>query len=164
MHFEETFTVPKPTDVVWSFFDEPERLALCVPGVESVEPLEDGRSQVRMTQKVGYLSATFNLKMHVSGRDEGRMLEVTSIGRSVRGAVGELRSTNRVQLTPQEGGTRIDLTADIGVGGMLGSVGQKVMASKAKEVARRFAANVNDRLVEWAPDGAAPTAGRGGGS
>ena len=162
MHFEETFSVPKPTDTVWGFFAEPERLALCVPGVDSVEPLEDGRSKVRMTQKVGYLSATFDLKMHVSGREEGRMLEVTSIGRSVRGAVGELRSTNRVQLTPEDGGTRIDLTADIGVGGMLGSVGQKVMASKAKEVARQFAANVNDRLVEWAPDGAAPSAAGGG--
>ncbi len=162
MRFEESFTVPKSADTVWSFFAEPERLAFCVPGVDSVEPLEDGRSKVRMTQKVGYLSATFDLKMHVSGREEGRMLEVTSIGRSVRGAVGELRSTNRVQLTPEEGGTRIDLTADVGVGGMLGSVGQKVMASKAKEVARQFAANVNDRLVEWAPDGTSrPTEGGG---
>ena len=162
MHFEETFTVPRPADAVWGFFAEPERLALCVPGVESVAPLEDGRSKVRMTQKVGYLSATFDLKMHVSGREEGRMLEVTSIGRSVRGAVGELRSTNRVTLTPHAEGTRIDLTAEIGVGGMLGSVGQKVMASKAKEVARQFAANVNDRLVEWVPDGAAPAAAEGG--
>lgn len=163
MRFEETFSVPKPADTVWQFFAEPVRLAFCVPGVDSVEPLEDGRSKVRMTQKVGYLSATFDLKMHVSGREEGRMLEVTSIGRSVRGAVGELRSTNRVQLTPEDGGTRIDLTADIGVGGMLGSVGQKVMASKAKEVARQFAANVNDRLVEWVPDSATPPA-EGGGS
>lgn len=163
MRFEETFTVARPAADVWSFFAEPERLALCVPGVESVTPLDDGRSKVRMTQKVGYLSATFDLKMHVSGREEGWMLEVTSIGRSVRGAVGELRSTNRVQLTAQGEQTKVDLTAEIGVGGMLGSVGQKVMASKAKEVARQFAANVNNRLVDWAPEGAA-TAAEGGGS
>jgi uncharacterized protein len=162
LKFEETFSVAKPPDTVWSFFDDPKRLALCVPGVESVEPLEDGRSKIRMTQKVGYLSATFDLKMHVSGRDEGRALEVTSIGRSVRGAIGELRSTNRVELTPEEGGTRIDLTADVGVGGMLGSVGQKVMASKAKEVARQFAANVNERLEEWGPNGTPPGREEGG--
>jgi len=160
--FEETFTVARPPETVWSFFEDPKRLALCVPGVESVEPLEDGRSKVRMTQKVGYLSATFDLKMHVSGRDEGRALEVTSIGRSVRGAIGELRSTNRVELTPADGGTRIELTADVGVGGMLGSVGQKVMASKAKEVARQFAANVNERLEAWSANGAAPAPDEGG--
>jgi uncharacterized protein len=160
--FEETFTVAKPLDAVWSFFDDPKRLAFCVPGVESVEPLDDGRSKIRMTQKVGYLSATFDLKMHVSRRDEGRALEVTSIGRSVRGAIGELRSTNRVELTPEDGGTRIDLTADVGVGGMLGSVGQKVMASKAKEVARQFASNVNERLEEWGPNGTPPGREEGG--
>jgi carbon monoxide dehydrogenase subunit G len=87
---------------------------------------------------------------------------VTSIGRSVRGAIGELRSTNRVELTPEGEGTRIDLTADVGVGGMLGSVGQKVMASKAKEVARQFAANVSERLEQWSANGA-PAAGPGEG-
>ncbi len=164
MRFEDTFVVAKPPDAVWSFFDDPKRLALCVPGVESVEPLEDGRSKIRMTQKVGYLSATFDLKMHVSGRDEGHALEVTSIGRSVRGAIGELRSTNRVELTPEGEGTRIDLSADIGVGGMLGSVGQKVMASKAREVARQFAANVDARLAEWRADSADETSAEQGGA
>jgi carbon monoxide dehydrogenase subunit G len=164
VRFEETFVVERPPDAVWSFFDDPKRLALCVPGVESVEPLEDGRSIVRMTQKVGYLSATFDLKMHVSGRDEGQALEVTSIGRSVRGAVGELRSTNRVELTPEGEGTRIDLTADIGVGGMLGSVGQKVMASKAREVARQFAVNVSERLSEWRATSAGDPPAEGGGA
>ena len=149
MRFEESFTVDEAPERVWRFFEDPKRLALCVPGVESVEPLDDERSQVRMTQKVGYLSATFDLRMHVSGLEPGRSIELTSIGRSVRGAVGELRSTNRVELTPQDGKTQVVLVADVAVGGMLGSVGQKVMASKAKEVARQFAANVDERLRAW---------------
>lgn len=157
MRFEETFTVEQPAAEVWRFFEDEKRLALCVPGVESVEPIDEERSKIRMTQKVGYLSATFDLKMHVSDREEGRALEITSIGRSVRGAVGELRATNRVELTPEVNGTRVVLKADIGVGGMLGSVGQKMMAGKAKEVAHQFAVNVTERLQEWS--GAAATRG-----
>ena len=38
---------------------------------------------------------------------------------------------------------------------MLGSVGQKVMASKAREVAKTFAANVGDKLEEWTGEAAA---------
>jgi carbon monoxide dehydrogenase subunit G len=148
--FEEFFTVDHPVEQTWSFFEDPARLAKCVPGVESVEPLDaEGRSKLRMTQKVGYLSATFNLRWHVSGLEPMRSIEITSIGKTIRGAVGELRATNRIELEPADGKTNVRLVADIAVGGMLGSVGQKMMASKAREVAAGFAANVSDELERW---------------
>ena len=149
MQFEEKFTVGRPIDVAWQFFEDPDRLALCVPGVESVEPLEDGRSMVRMTQKVGPLSATFNLYKHDSDREEGRRLEVTSVGKSIRGAVGELRAVHGIALTPAGDSTDVDIRAEIAVGGMLGSVGSKAMASKAKKVAQAFAVNVSEKLESW---------------
>ena len=150
MKFEESFTVDHPVEQTWSFFEDPTRLARCVPGVESVEPLDaDGKSKLKMTQKVGYLSATFNLRWHVSAREPMRSIEITSIGKTVRGAVGELRATNRVELEPVDGKTHVRLVADIAVGGMLGSVGQKMMASKAREVAQGFAANVSGELERW---------------
>ncbi|MDX6512725.1 MAG: uncharacterized protein QOE36_2229 [Gaiellaceae bacterium] len=150
MKFEESFTVDHPVEQTWSFFEDPERLAKCVPGVESVEPLDaEGKSKLKMTQKVGYLSATFNLRWHVSSSEPGRSIEITSIGKTIRGAVGELRATNRVELEPADGKTQVTLVADVAVGGMLGSVGQKMMASKAREVAAGFAANVSDELERW---------------
>src|SRR2546421_7207648 len=121
MRFEESFSVDRPIEVGWQFFEDPNRLAMCVPGVESVDPVEDGRSMVRMTQKVGPLSATFNLRMHVSGRESGRRLEVTSVGKSIRGAVGELRAVHGIELTDAGRSTKVDILADIAVGGVLGS-------------------------------------------
>jgi carbon monoxide dehydrogenase subunit G len=154
--FEEAFTVDHPVEQTWSFFEDATRLAKCVPGVESVEPLDaEGKSKLKMTQKVGYLSATFNLRWHVSERELLRSIEITSIGKTIRGAVGELRATNRVELEPADGKTRIRLVADIAVGGMLGSVGHKMMASKAREVAKGFAANVSDELERWSKQSAA---------
>jgi carbon monoxide dehydrogenase subunit G len=157
--FEESFTVAHPVEQTWSFFEDPARLAKCVPGVESVEPLDaEGKSKLKMTQKVGYLSATFNLRWHVSGLEPMRSIEITSIGKTIRGAVGELRATNRVELEPVDGKTHVRLVADIAVGGMLGSVGQKMMASKAREVAAGFAANVSGELERWSdqPGAASP--------
>jgi carbon monoxide dehydrogenase subunit G len=78
-----------------------------------------------------------------------RSIEITSIGKTIRGAVGEMRATNRVELEPVDGKTHVRLVADIAVGGMLGSVGQKMMASKAREVAAGFATNVSDELDRW---------------
>jgi carbon monoxide dehydrogenase subunit G len=161
--FEEAFTVDHPVEQTWSFFEDATRLAQCVPGVESVEPLDaEGKSKLKMTQKVGYLSATFNLRWHVSGLDPMRSIEITSIGKTIRGAVGELRATNRVELEPADGKTNVRLVADIAVGGMLGSVGQKMMAAKAREVAKGFAANISAELERWSeqPAGGSPESER----
>jgi carbon monoxide dehydrogenase subunit G len=147
VRFEEEFTVPAPAGDVWAFLEDVNRLARCVPGVEDVEPLEDGRSRVRMTQKVGYLSATFDLRTHLNASEPGRFVEVVSVGRSIKGAMGELRSTNRVEIEPAgEDVTNVRLSAEVAVGGMLGSVGTKMMSLKAKQVAKEFGATLEDQI------------------
>ena len=78
MKFEESFTIDHPVADAWAFFEDANRLARCVPGVESVDPGEEGRSRLRMTQKVGYMSATFDLRMHVSQSTPNELLEITS--------------------------------------------------------------------------------------
>jgi carbon monoxide dehydrogenase subunit G len=147
MRFEESFTVDYQAADVWAFFEDVHRLARCVPGVEAVEPLEDGRSRLVMTQRVGYLSATFDMRMHVAAQEPGRYVEVVSVGRSVKGAVGELRSRNRVEIEPaDESKTTVKMAADVALGGMLGSVGTKVMQIKAKQVAKEFAATLSEQI------------------
>jgi uncharacterized protein len=147
MRFEESFTVSAPREDVWAFLEDVARIARCVPGVSEVEPLEDGRARVRMTQKVGPLSATFDLRTKMKDSGPGTFVEVESIGRSVKGAMGELRSTNRVEIEPAgEDATNVRLTAEVAVGGMLGSVGTKVMSMKAKQVAKEFAATLEQEI------------------
>jgi hypothetical protein len=160
MKFEEEFTVEHPLDRTWEFFEDADRLAMCVPGVESVKPGDDGKSRLRMTQAVGYMSATFDLRMQVTETKPAELLEITSIGRTVKGAAGEMRSVNRVELAGEGDSTHVRLASDVAVGGMLGSVGGKAMAAKAKEVAAEFAANVSRELDSWSTGGgeAAPAA------
>jgi uncharacterized protein len=145
--FEESFKVDAPVADVWAFLEDVSRLARCVPGVEDVEALEDGRSRVRMTQKVGYLSATFDLRTQMKSSEPGTFVEVESIGRSVKGAMGELRSLNRVEIeSAGDDATAVRLSAEIAVGGMLGSVGTKMMSLKAKQVAKEFAATLAEQI------------------
>jgi carbon monoxide dehydrogenase subunit G len=42
------------------------------------------------------------------------------------------------EATP-EGGTRVTLTSEVAVGGMLGALGHKAIASKSKEITEKFA-------------------------
>ena len=140
MQIQETFTVDAPPGTVWQFFEDVQRVARCVPGVESIDVLAPDRYRVRATQKVGFLSATFEMATQVESRDPLRSLALASVGKSVKGAVGNLRSKDRVDFEPTPGGgTRVTLTSEIAVGGMLGALGHKVIASKSREITEKFA-------------------------
>jgi uncharacterized protein len=140
MQIQETFAVEAPVETVWRFFEDIERVARCVPGVQQVEVLAPDRYRVVATQKVGFISATFELTTQVDAREPLRFMELSSVGKSVKGAVGNLRSRDRVELEPRaEGGTTVRLTSDVAVGGMLGALGHKAIASKSREMTEKFA-------------------------
>jgi carbon monoxide dehydrogenase subunit G len=151
---QEQFIVAVPASTVWEFFEQVDRVARCVPGVEEVTVVDEDNSKVRVTQAVGPMTATFDMKMRITAREPGRSIEFTAIGRSVRGAAGNVRSTSRVHLEDgEDGSTQVVLEGDVALGGMLGSVGQKVVAKQAGEVTRAFAQALQ---AELAGGGAAP--------
>jgi carbon monoxide dehydrogenase subunit G len=59
------------------------------------------------------------------------------------GMVGRLISTSTANLSEINGHTQIDYVIDVSLTGKLGSLGQPVIKSKAKELERQFAKNLN---------------------
>jgi uncharacterized protein len=170
MKVRETFEIAEGRERVWEFLSQPEQVAACVPGIETVEAIDDDNLRVELTQNVGPMIATFALKMSITERIDNEAITFTAVGRVVRGAAGSVRSTNRVHLQPAgDGLTRVEVDADIAMGGMLGSVGQKVIAKQAEAVTKDFAGTM-ERVLRGEPlptekAGEAPTAGaaaRGG--
>lgn len=157
MRIEQTFEVPQTLEEVWDFFhDAVERVVRCVPGVDDFTDLGGDEYDVTMTQKVGSVFATFNLKAKLEEEDEHRYVEFSANGRTVRGAAGTLQSRNRVEFErTDDGGTRMQVSSDVVVGGMMGSMGHRVIGPKAKQVTQQFADAVT---AEMAGDAAGPAA------
>ena len=96
---------------------------------------------MRITQSLGPMTATFDAKLRVTEREPGCLIRFSATGRSVRGAAGNVRVSNSVRLEDEGAdATRVLLEADVAMGGMLGAVGQKVIARQAAQVAKAFAA------------------------
>jgi carbon monoxide dehydrogenase subunit G len=151
MKLHEEFVVAEPVDAVWRFFEQPESVAGCVPGVEYVHILDDENTEVRATQSVGPMTATFDAKVTVLERVPEELIRFRAVGRSVRGAIGNVRTESTVQLRGFPGGTNVTVDSDMVLAGALGSVGQKVIAKQGGKVTAEFAANLHRALSGEAP-------------
>lgn len=140
--FEEEFTVEAAPDTVWDFLLDPQRVAPCLPGCESVEIESATTYRVRLTVKVGFLSTTQNLKVELVESDRPRHLVSLARGED-RKLASQVEVRNTLDLAPASpGATLVRYRSDVRVLGRLGSVGDAVMKVKAKQVAADFAANV----------------------
>ena len=146
MKFRQEFAVTEPVSAVWKFFEEPEPVARCMPGVEQLTVLDDDNVQVRATQSMGPMTATFEAKVTVLERIPDELIRFRAAGRSVRGAIGNLRTENTVRLRGTPDGTSVLVEGDVVLAGALGSVGQKVVARQAGKVTAEFAANLQRAL------------------
>jgi hypothetical protein len=160
MKVSEEFVIEESPQKLWEFFEQVDRVARCVPGVEEVTVVDADNSRLRVTQSLGPMTATFDVKMRITARDPGRSMEFTAVGRTVKGAAGNVRATHVVLLEDAaEGSTRVRLQGDLALGGMLGSVGQKVVAKQADAVTQSFAQALAAELSGGAsPEGGAEAA------
>ena len=142
MKYEQEFRVAEDVAKVWAFFEQFERVAKCIPGVEKAEVIDSDNVTVVLTQRLGPMSATFEAKVQITERIERQKIEFSSTGKAVRGAIGNFRSTNTVLLASEEGHTRVRVAGDVALGGALGSVGQKVIAKQAEKATTEFSKNL----------------------
>lgn len=146
MKFVQEFEVEQPVEQLWALFDQPEIVAECMPGMESIETLNPEIFVVRVRQSVGPISATFESRVHITERVEQQRIAFSATGKAVRGAIGNFRAESVVRLEAREGGTLVRVESEAALAGVLGSVGQKVIARQAEKITQEFAANLQARL------------------
>ena len=140
--FDQEFTIDAAPDAVWLLLLDPQRVARCIPGCESVE-VENARTyRARITVRVGFLSTTQSLRVEIVEADRPRRL--VSVGRGEdRKLASHVEVSSTLDLEPTAaGGTRLRYVSDVRVLGRLGSVGDAVMQVKVKQLTSEFAENL----------------------
>ena len=129
----------------WGAITDPGVLATVIPGCEVLTPIEDNRFALTVTLGVASIKGSYSGEVSFVDLVEPSSLTMRANG---SGAPGTIDTTVRVTLTVQpEGTTRVDYDADAVVGGMVGGVGQRVLAGVAKKTARLFFAAIDDVLI-----------------
>ena len=123
------------TDAVWNFLTDPNRIATCLPGCESLIPTSDGAYQMTMMFGVGAVRGKFNgsIRLHDihSGADYGMTVSGT-------GGVGFVNGQGTVRLENNESGITIIYTGNVSAGGAIASVGQRMICGAARMIIDQF--------------------------
>jgi uncharacterized protein len=141
MKFSGELSVKAPCAEVYKKVRDARFFASCVDGVsELTETAPDIYAAVFET-KVAYMKFKFKVSVEVVRAEEPSEIEAKVEGTPL-GIVGRLTATALTRLTEVGDATKIDYEVEAALTGKLGSLGQPVLRSKAKEMERRFAARL----------------------
>lgn len=144
-------------DRVWAAITDPAVLATVIPGCDVLTPIAKNRFALSVSLGVASIKGTYSGEVAFSDMVEPGSLTMRAAG---SGAPGTIDTTVRVTLTGNDDNTtKLDYDADAMVGGMVGGVGQRVLAGVAKKTAGLFFTAIDDVLTGARPlSSAAPTA------
>jgi carbon monoxide dehydrogenase subunit G len=153
MKFSGELTVRAPRARVYEKLRDARFFASCVDGVRDLAEIGPDRYSAAFETKVAYMKFTFKVTVEMTRAEPPELIEAKVEGAPL-GIVGRLAATSQTTLSEAGDETKIAYAVDAALTGKLGSLGQPVLRSKAKEMERQFAARLqaafNDASTEAA--------------
>ena len=141
MKFSGELTVKAPRAEVYKAVRDARFFASCVDGVRDLEETAPDIYAAVFETKVAYMKFSFKVSVEVVRADAPNRIEAKVEGAPL-GIVGRLTATALTTLSDAGDGTKISYEVEAALTGKLGSLGQPVLRSKAKEMERQFSARL----------------------
>jgi uncharacterized protein len=136
MDINGEFEIPASRQQVWEALNDPDVLAQCIPGCESIERTSDTEMLAKMKAKIGPVKARFESHIVLSNLNPPNSYTLSGEGKG--GPAGFGKGSADVTLTENEGNTTLRYTAALQVGGKLAQVGSRLVGGAARKIADDF--------------------------
>jgi carbon monoxide dehydrogenase subunit G len=137
------YVLPAPPVKVWELLTDPERLAKLLPGCERLDP--DGPDRFKAAVKFG-IAAISGKYAGTIEFDEKKPPKSMRMKLSGRGIPGFVDGVGHIELAENEGQTELRYTGEAQVGGMIASVGQRMIEGAARKIMDQFFGAVAEEL------------------
>jgi carbon monoxide dehydrogenase subunit G len=144
MKIEGTADMPAPRDRVWAALLDPVTLAAALPGCEKLEAVGPDEYKAVMKVGVGPIKGTFDGKVRLLDQQAPERYRMAVEG---SGAPGFVRGEAAMRLEEVEGGTRVAYDADVQVGGLIASVGQRMLGGVSRMMLDQFFSRMTELLA-----------------
>ena len=141
MKFTGDILIDAPRDAVYAKVRDARFFASCIEGVQDLNEIDPDHYTAVLETKVAYLKFKFNVAVEVVRADPPSEIEAKIEGTPL-GIVGRLTASSLTRLVDHSGGTKVSYEIEAALTGKLGSLGQPVLKSKAREMEKQFAARL----------------------
>lgn len=146
MKIEGANEIPAPQDKVWTAFQDPATLAKAIPGCEGLEEIGPGEYKAVMKVGVAAIKGTFEGKVKLMDLEPPNRYRMSMEG---KGGPGFVKGEATMSLSSVDPGTtRVSYDADVQVGGLIASVGQRMLGGVSKMMLDQFFTRMSDLLAE----------------
>ena len=146
MIFSQECVIPVERERLWNFLMDVPRVARCVPGVETVEAVDDHSYKGRLGVRIGPIRLSLDGTMAVEERDPSAWRARIRADANDRRLGGGIRARLSLTLSPAADGTLLHIETDLAVLGKIGEFGQPVIRKKADTLLEEFARNLEAAL------------------
>jgi carbon monoxide dehydrogenase subunit G len=142
MEFDNSFTVSKPLDEVWSTMVDLERVIPCVPGASVIEKTGDRAVSAEVKIKLGAMSMNYSGPAEIVEQDDSGHRAVMSARAKEAGGQGNADARVLMQLTGNGGATEVALHSQINVTGKAAQMGEGVIVAVTEGMINEFSENL----------------------
>lgn len=142
MEFNNSFTVEKPIDEVWSTMVDLERVVPCVPGATILETTGDNAVKAEVKIKLGSMSMNYSGPAEIVEQDDAAHRAVMNARAKEAGGQGNADAKVSMQLTGNGDRTEVALHSEINVTGKAAQMGEGVIAAVTEGMIKEFSENL----------------------
>ena len=135
MKIQGTQTIAAPRPRVFAALIDPDVLQKCIPGCEQLEKSDGNKYNAKLSAGVGAIKGVFTATIALENIKAPEHYTLVVEG---KGQPGFVKGTGELNFVEAEGGTSVQYTAEVNIGGLLASVGQRMIQSAANMLAGKF--------------------------
>lgn len=146
MIFTGSILIPAEQNKVFEKINDVKFFSSCIDGVGNLEEIDQYHYKAKFKTKIAYINMEFNIVVQILESISPDVITAKFEGTPL-GIVGRISSTAKAILIGDGENTRLNYEIDMALTGKLGSMGQPVLRSKAKELEKEFVKRIQ---VEFA--------------
>jgi carbon monoxide dehydrogenase subunit G len=139
-----TYTLQASRQRLWELLLTPEELRECLPGCERLTRVGPDTYEATLTIGVAAVKGTYTGRLQILDQEPPSRCRLLVEG---TGSSGFVRGEAAVLLSEEAAGTALVIDADAQVGGLIASVGQRMLGGVARMLLGEFIKRLEARLA-----------------
>lgn len=145
IHFEGEIDVPVPKERLFAFVTDPGKVVSILPDVEETKFIDGDHFFVKSKLGMSYLRGTVGLNFEITEKRKDEFARVVGRGQGMQSTI-DLTMEFAIEGAPA--GCKGRWTADAKVGGLLASVGGRILNGVAEKYIRQITESLKQKVSE----------------